>query len=457
MTDRHSILIVEDEAPIRELLRRILTKKNYAVSEVKTVAAALRQLEKKKFDLILLDLTLPDGDGRDILEKISVDYRNRVIVISGTGTIGTAVDAIKRGAYDFLKKPVDHKVLLVTLEKAIEVNRDLDDFRELKRKLSDPKRRDQIIYKSRNMAGVVKKALEYAQSNNTVLITGETGTGKELIARAIHSGSARKDKTFITVNCSTIPINLAESELFGFDKGAFTGADKSYPGKFFLANEGTIFLDEIGDLHPEIQPKLLRVLESGEVFSLKSTSPKTLDIRVIAATNMDLKQESETNHFRRDLYFRLQQMEIHIPPLRERRTDIIPLIEHFIGVINVTASREVTAIEPEAQDLLKNYHWPGNVRELKNTVKELMAFISGDTIEVEHLPPHFLKHQKGIPDGAVMSLQAVEKTHISRVLKMTRYNIQKTAKLLGIGRPALYRKMEKYKLKKIDPHAGGPA
>jgi DNA-binding NtrC family response regulator len=450
MKDHHSILIVEDEAPMRDLIKRILKKGNYAVNEAKTVATAVSQLKKKKFDLILLDLTLPDGSGLDILEKISVEYRNRVIIVSGTGTIDTAVEAMRKGAFDFLKKPLDHNVLLVTMKKALDVNRELDDFRILKDKLSDRSRIEEIIYKSRNMAEVIKKAWECAQSNTTVLITGETGTGKELIARAIHNASERKNNPFITVNCSTIPINLAESELFGFDKGAFTGADRPYPGKFFLASRGTIFLDEIGDLHPEIQPKLLRVLESGEIFPLKSTQSKHLDIRVIAATNMDLKEERDGNQFRRDLYYRLQQVEINIPPLRERKDDIIPLVEHFMSINNITLSKKVEEIDEEAKELLLRYQWPGNIRELKNTIEEIMAFISGSKIGVEHLPTRLLKYQKAVPpEGSVITLQELEKNYIERILTLTGYNIQKAAKLLGLGRPALYRKMEKYKLEKI--------
>lgn len=450
MKDRHSILIVEDEAPIRDLMKRILKKGNYAINEAKTVATAQRQLKKKKFDLILLDLTLPDGSGLDILEEITVEYRNRVIIVSGTGTIGTAVEAMRKGAFDFLKKPVDHNVLLVTMKKAIDLNRELDDLRILKYKLSDRSRIEEIVYRSRSMAEVVKKARECAQSNKTILISGATGTGKELIARAIHNASARKKNPFITVNCSTIPLNLAESELFGFDKGAFTGADKPYPGKFSLADKGTIFLDEIGDLHPEIQPKLLRVLESGEIFPLKSTQPKTLDIRVIAATNMDLKEEREGHQFRRDLYYRLQQVEINIPPLRERNTDIIPLVEHFISINNITFSKQVKEIDEEAQDLLLQYQWPGNVRELKNTIEEIMAFISGTKINIAHLPTRLLEHQKfALPGSSVLTLQELEKKHIGMVLTLTGYNIQKTAKLLGIARPSLYRKMRKYKLEKM--------
>lgn len=450
MREHYSILIVDDEITIRELMKKILGQGEYAYSEAKTVAAAQRLLGKRKYDLILLDLMLPDGSGMEILEKISVEYRNRVIVVSGAGTIDMAVEAMRNGAFDFIKKPLDHKVLCVTVKKALQLNQQLDDFRTLKDKLSDRSRIDKIIFKSRSMREVVRKADECSQSNKTVLITGETGTGKELIARAIHYSSERNQNPFIPVNCSTIPINLAESELFGFDKGAFTGADKPYPGKFFQADKGTIFLDEIGDLHPEIQPKLLRVLENGEIFPLKSTRPKTLDIRVIAATNRDLEDNGDDCQFRKDLYFRIQQVVIEIPPLRKRKPDIIPLVEYFISMNNLTRSKHVEEIDEEVQEILLKYPWPGNVRELKHAVEEIMSVILGSKIKIEHLPTRFLKHQEPVlTDGSFMKLQDLEKEYIIKALNINHNNIQKTSKMLGIGRPGLYRKMKKYKIKRI--------
>jgi DNA-binding NtrC family response regulator len=450
MKEHYSILIVDDEIPIRELIKKILGAGEYAYTEARTVAAAQRLLEKRKYDLILLDLMLPDGSGIDILEKISVEYRNRVIIVSGAGTIDKAVEAMRNGAFDFIKKPLDHKVLCATVKKALQLNQELDDFRELKDKLSDRSRIDRIVYKSRIMGEVVHRARECAQSNKTVLITGETGTGKELIARAIHFSSERSQNPFITFNCAAIPIGLAESELFGFDKGAFTGADKDFPGKFFQANKGTIFLDEIGELHPEIQPKLLRVLENGEIFPLKSTRPRTLDIRVIAATNRDLGENGDECQFRKDLYFRLQQVVIEIPPLRKRKPDIIPLVEYFISINNLTRSKHVEELDEEVREVMSKYPWPGNVRELKHAVEEIMSVIQGSKITLEHLPTRFLKHHEPVlPDGSFMTLQELEKEHIIKALNFTHNNIQKTAKILDIGRPVLYRKMKKYKIKRI--------
>ncbi|MCP4154038.1 MAG: sigma-54-dependent Fis family transcriptional regulator [bacterium] len=447
MKSSHSILVVEDEQAQRELLSKILSLKNYDVSEAESATAARKKLSVKKFDLILLDLTLPDANGLDILEEISLSYRNRVIIVSGTGSIDNAVEAMRKGAFDFLSKPVEHNVLMVTIRKALEVNRKLDDYQTLKENLHDA-RIDNIICNSATMTEVRKKAMECALSNKTVLITGETGTGKELIARAIHNESARKGNPFVTVNCASIPISLAESELFGFERGAFTGADKPYKGKFMLADKGTIFLDEIGEMHLEIQPKLLRVLESGEIYHLKGSRAQTPDIRVIAATNQNLKNHNEVE-FRRDLYYRLQQVEICIPALRKRKADIIPLVLYFLSINNIASSKQVTNVDKEAQKMLINYNWPGNVRELKNTVAEMMAFIQGNTVKSEDLPTRIRKHQGvSVAEDNVLSLEDVERTHIRNVLILSQYNIQKTAKLLGIGRPSLYRKMERFNLKK---------
>ncbi len=448
MKTKPSILVVEDEILIREVIKSLLRKKGYAISEAKSLAAADKQLKRRRFDLILLDIRLPDGSGLKLLEEISGEYKNKVIIVSGAGTVDNAVEAMRKGAFDFLRKPVEHNVLAATVKKALEVNRQLDDFKTLKDNLNES-RIEKIIYKSSKMADVVKKAQECADSSKTILITGETGTGKELIAHAIHNASPRKNNPFIIVNCATIPLNLAESELFGFERGAFTGADQSYPGKFRLADKGTIFLDEIGELQPEIQPKLLRVLESGEIFSLKGTRPKQLDIRVIAATNRDLLDRDSDIEFRDDLYYRVQQVEIDIPPLRKRKADIMQLARHFISLSNISGARSVTDIDKEVQKLLLGYHWPGNVRELKNVIEEIMAFVPGAVIKVEHLPSRLVKRQDPKrTENQVIPLHELEKNHIRDVLKLTKSNIQKTARLLGIGRPALYRKIEKYGLKK---------
>jgi two-component system, NtrC family, response regulator AtoC len=442
-----SLLIVEDDVPLRETLVGVLRRRQYRVQEAGSVAAAHLMLKKNVFDLVLLDLTLPDGSGLDILQKISVKYRNRIIIVSGTGTIDVAVEAMRRGAFDFLEKPVDRDVLLVTIKKVINLNKELDDYRRLKEELSEGPSFKNIVYKSSAMADVVKKARESARCDKTVLITGETGTGKELIASAIHRASNRNKKPFITVNCASIPVNLAESELFGFEKGAFTGADDSYPGKFLLANSGTIFLDEIGELHPEIQPKLLRVLESGEITSLKSRRSQKLDIRVIAATNKTMIGHDKNCDFRNDLYYRIEEIIIHLPALRERKTDIMELTRHFISMGNITYSKQVTGLDPEAVKLINGYSWPGNVRELKNTIDEIVAFIQEPLIKPRHLPPKLRDPKIAAKvDESLLTLEDLEKEHVKKVLRITGHNIQRSARILNIGRPALYRKIKKYNL-----------
>ena len=447
MKDKNSILIVEDDSSLRESIRNILTRRNYGVSESMSVKSAEDALSAKFFDLILLDLTLPDGSGMDILKKVSDEYKNRIIIVSGTGTINTAVEAMKIGAFDFLVKPVDRDILLATVKKAIDLNQKLSEYSKLKNDLIDASTFDKIIHRTREMEEVIQKAKESALTDDTVLISGETGTGKELVARAIHNSSKREKHPFITVDCTAIPETLAESELFGFEKGAFTGADSSYPGKFLLGNQGTIFLDEIGELPMIIQSKLLRVLESGEFSPLKSTKLKTINVKIIAATNKDLEEQVRKGNFREDLYYRIEQIKIHIMPLRERKKDIPLLADHFLQIANIAHSKQVEGINKEAQRLLKNYFWPGNVRELKNTINEIVTFISDSRIRLEHLPAKILNQlDTAKHEGNISTLKEIEKDQIVKVLESTNYNIQKSAKLLGISRPSLYKKIKDYSI-----------
>jgi DNA-binding NtrC family response regulator len=440
------ILIVEDDLSLRESMSNTLRRKKYNVKEAGTVKLARKILKKNTFDLILLDLSLPDGTGMDILKKLDFRYRNRVIIVSGTGTIKLAVEAMRRGAFDFLEKPIDRDILLLSVEKVINVNRDLDNFQKLKESPTF----ERIVYRSRAMADVIKQAKECARTDKTVLITGETGTGKELFAHAIHNASDRLEKPFVTVNCAAIPISLAESEFFGFEKGAFTGAESDYPGKFMLADTGTIFLDEVGELNLEIQPKLLRVLESREISSLKSRQSKELDIRVIAATNKLLDGIDKDSDFRQDLYYRLEEITLRIPPLRERKSDIIPLARHFVTLANITSTHQVESIAEDAEELLTGYHWPGNVRELKNTIDKTMAFIRDNEIKAKYLPSNLRKGKKEAPlENSFLTLEAIEKKQVEQALRLTGYNIQRSARLLGIGRPAIYRKIEKYGLQRL--------
>ena len=381
MEKQKHILLVEDDKPLREALEKFLGQNDIQVTPSACLADAMSQLEANAFDLILLDLTLPDGNGLDILERFSRQYADRMVVLTGTGSIETAVLAMKKGAHDFLQKPVNPELLLITLQRTFEFIQARNDCQDLKKEIGTMAGFDKFIFNSRIMGEVIRTARSYAATSHTILISGETGTGKELMAQAIHACSQRKKQPLLSVNCASIPENLAESELFGYKKGAFTGAYADSPGKFVLADHGTIFLDEIGELQPNIQAKLLRVLENGEVTPLKSRHPIRVDIRVLAATNKELEDEVRQKRFRADLFYRIDELKVHIPPLRERQADIIPLADHFLRIADLANSRLVSGISSEAQRLLTEYSWPGNVRELKSAVVQATAMATTHSLE----------------------------------------------------------------------------
>ncbi len=442
--ERIKVLLVDDDAALRESLQMIIPGDCCGVTEAACLEEAYKAVMCDNFDIILLDLSLPDGEGFEFLKK-HPDYNNRVIVLTGTGSVQDAVKAMKAGAFDFLEKPVDPDLLLATLDKAAEVNRNIRDYRTLVNEISGNPTFRKISCHSPVMSAVLEEAKKIAGTENNVLVTGETGTGKELMAHAIHNHSLRKEKAFISVNCASIPENLAESELFGHKKGAFTGAIGDYPGKFQLAAGGTIFLDEIGELPPAIQGKLLRTLESGEVSPLKSTRAIHVDVRVIAATNKDLQEEIKLGNFRSDLYFRLDELSIHIPPLRDRLEDIMPLSEHFLRIANIANGKRISTVEPQARRLLTAYPWPGNIRELKNVIKKISALITGKTIKAHHLPARIANRAGAVAaESPGMLLKNIEKRHILKVLKMTQNNHKQAAGVLGISRATLYRKLQEY-------------
>jgi DNA-binding NtrC family response regulator len=449
MKPKKHILLIEDDQPLRESIRKFLTQNDFLVAESATMAGAMDRLAGDGFDLILLDLSLPDGNGLDILQRFSRKYHDRIIVLTGTGSIETAVLAMKKGAHDFLQKPVNPEILLLALERALAFLHSRDDCYHLKQEISVAAGFDKFIFKSETMAEVITLAEQYAVTNHTVLISGETGTGKEIMAQAIHACSKRKSQPLISVNCASIPENLAESELFGYKKGAFTGAYCDSPGKFVQADHGTIFLDEIAELPLNIQAKLLRVLENGEVTPLQGKTAKFLDIRVLAATNKDLEEEVKKKRFREDLFFRIDELKIHIPPLRARQGDIMPLAEHFLHIASIANSRPSGHFDSEAQRLLCAYDWPGNVRELKNTVSVIAASGWKNTIRAEHLPLKILNPVKtAASDNREVSLAAIEKNHIAAILQQTAYNYSKASVILGISRSSLYRKMADFHLEK---------
>jgi DNA-binding NtrC family response regulator len=442
MKTEKRILLIEDDEPLRESIRCFLDQNGFLTVECRCLADARLHLEREAFDLVLLDLTLPDGDGMDVLDWFAAQYPHRIVVLTGTGSIETAVLAMKKGAHDFLQKPVNPDMLLITLQRALAFLQARDECRDLKREIGNADGFDKFIFRSRAMAEVIDTARQYAATPHTILICGETGTGKELMAQAIHHCSSRGSQPMVSVNCASIPENLAESELFGYKKGAFTGAYADSPGKFLLADRGTILLDEIGELPLNIQAKLLRVLEESVITPLKGKIPLQVNIRVLAATNKDLEEEVQCKRFRADLYYRIDELKILMPPLRERREDIVPLAEHFLGIANLVNPRRITGLSGAARRLLTRYDWPGNVRELKNTIFKISAVGLSGEIRPEHLPLKLLHSRKSRDRGLRQpSLAEVSREHIQDVLSQCGYKYVQAAKILGISRTSLYRKM----------------
>lgn len=447
------VLIVEDEIALRKSLGKLLALRNYSVDEADSFDSAVKKLRSSSHDIYLLDLRLPDGSGSQILKKFRSKMEGKTIIMTAHATIPSAVDAIKNGAFYYLEKPLDEELLFIQMEK-------ISEFTELKAKnlrfkneLLSQHSSDEIVYKSPLMAEVVALARQFAKSGNTVLLQGNTGVGKEIMAKFIHTHSKRKDKTFLPLNCSSIPENLFESELFGFKKGAFTGAAENYNGRFVQADKGTLFLDEIGEMPLHLQSKLLRVLEDGVIYQLGNNTPIKVDVRVIAATNKDLKEEVQAERFRKDLYFRLKGTTIYIPTLSERKEDIMPLVWHFISTFNNLFDKKITRITKEAEEYLVNYPWEGNVRELKNAIKSVFSLKNNNSITIKDLLLS-LNEKDSKPKKSFSTLQDHELEYIHEVLEANRFNIKKTAEVLDVSRARLYRKVKLLKLDLNDDGMG---
>ncbi len=452
-----TILIVEDSATLQNQYKQILSDGQYIIESASSIKEAREMLSLRYYGLVLLDLSLPDGDGMELLDQYAENYRNRIIILTGHGSIQATVEAMKKGVFDFLEKPVDPGHLLITLEKASDFYKLKNDHDHLKKAVGRESAFEQVQCKSKSMINLLKKAEKLAKTEHNLLITGETGTGKELLARAIHQASSRNKQKFITVNCATIPETLAESELFGFKKGAFTGAGNDYAGKFKMADGGTLFLDEIGELPLSVQAKLLRVLENKEITPLKDVDTVSVDVRVLAATNRDLQSEVKSGRFREDLFYRINTLTLHLPPLRQRKEDIAPLAEHFLQIANIIGSTRVERIESAAMSLLEQYPWPGNIRELKNLFMELTALAEDEVIRAVDLPSRFhhttdslddLGDNQRDSDNVSLSLREVEMQHIIYVLKKYGNNYKKCAEVLGLARSSLYRKLDEYGMNK---------
>ncbi len=439
------ILVVDDEKAIRESLEDILMDEGFLVTSASTGREAISEIVNTQPDIVLLDLFLPGMSGIQVLEKLAEENLMEsliVIVISGHGTIETAVKAIKLGAFDFIEKPINLERLLGTVEKA-------------KRQLQLIKTKNVLLESKESLIGespVMKKLKEtieiVSKVDSTVLIYGESGTGKELVARSIHRLSNRSDKPFVDINCAAIPDNLIESELFGYEKGAFTGATRGKKGKFEIADGGTLFLDEIGDMPLLAQSKLLRVLEERKISRIGSIENVPVDVRVIAATNKNLEEEVKKGNFREDLFYRINVVPIYVPPLRERGEDIIILAEHFLSVFSKDYKREKPELSNEVKEIMLNYSWPGNVRELKNLMERLTILIHGETVKPSDLPKNMFKGSNELGKFTNMQLKQAreefEKNYIKEVIEKFNGDLKKAAKFMGIDLSNLYRKLNKY-------------
>lgn len=443
------IFIIDDEESIRDSCTQVLTKEGYAVDTSSDGKEALAILDKSHFDVILLDLKLPGVPGIKILNQIKKNFSEiPVIIITGFASIESAVNTIKQGAFDYLAKPFSPEELRTMVKKALNATKSQAAHKE--NQTTGQNQFSMVVGKSKPMARVIDIMKRVSPTESTVLITGESGTGKELLASEIHRHSLRKDAPFVVVDCGALVETLFESELFGHVKGSFTGAYETKHGRFEVADGGTIFLDEISNISMNIQAKLLRVIQEREVTRIGSTKPIKIDVRILAATNVSLAKQVKQNKFREDLFYRLSVVPINIPPLRERKEDIPPLLEHFLRKYNQKLSKDIKGFTREAKKAVLNYDWPGNIRELENTIERAVVLTRDQKIGLEDLIYHGIGSSlsPSLPTGGrYKSLEKVEKEYIESVLRLQHGNKSKTAQILGIDRKTLYSKIKKYNIK----------
>ena len=449
MRKKPRILVVDDEWAMQEALRDWLKEDGYEVGLASNGEEAIVLATQKNWEVILLDLKMPGMDGLEALKRLKeVNPEAEILMMTAYATVDTAVQAMKEGAFDYLVKPFDPDEVEMQIKKIVQ-HKDLVLENLLLRKTLEEKfQYDEIIGKSDAMQEIFGMISRVAPTDSTVLITGESGTGKELIAQAIHANSQRSYRPFIAISCGALPDALLESELFGYEKGAFTGATHAKRGRFEMADGGTLFLDEIGDISLKTQVGLLRVLQQKEINRLGSEQTTKVDVRILAATNRDLRQAIQEKRFREDLYYRLNVISIHIPPLRERTEDIPLLVETFIRKFCAEMNKEEKKVGPSALELLMEYDWPGNVRELENVIERALVIGQAREILPDDLP--FSKSPLR-PTELPKSLKKMEKIHIERVLKENDWNISKAARELEIDRQTLYNKMQKYEINKEEP------
>ncbi len=463
MASKGIILIVDDEETIRFSIKEFLDGQGYEVIVAETCEQALEKIHEFLPDLVLLDLRLPNMDGIELLEKIRAKDPNiLMIVMTGYGSIDSAVEAMKMGAYDYLEKPFKTEHLKLVIEKALStqaLRREVLELRAQQWAFSEEPE-GIIIGNSRQMKEIYNLIKQVAKSpSTTVLVQGESGTGKELVARAIHRLSSRRNGRFVDINCAALTESLLEAELFGYEKGSFTGAVATgKPGLFEVADKGTIFLDEIGEMGIALQAKLLRVLQERQFKRVGGINDIKIDVRVIASTNRNLEEEVESGNFRKDLFFRLKVLPIYVPPLRERKDDILVLVKHFVHKYNNELNKNIHHIPPDTEELLLEYHWPGNIRELKNVIERAVLIANGDILLPELIVT--IDSEKKVTTGTIhmgnngenneepntRSLASIEKQHIQKVLNETSWRRTEAAKILGINRTTLYNKIREYGL-----------
>jgi len=443
------LLLVDDDAEFRSTVARRCKRRGFQVQEASSGEEALGMAERRQFDVAVLDMVMPSLSGLQLLEKLKASNPEcEVIMLTGQGTIETAVQAMKLGAIDFLSKPFPLAELEILIENAYETGQLRKENRQLKTVLRRSQTETEIIGKSATMQEVFRLIDRAGPTDKAILIQGESGTGKELVARALHRQSARADKPLVVINCAALPESLLESELFGHEKGAFTGAVAAKPGLFEVADGGTLFIDEIGELAGSLQAKLLRVLEDGSMRRIGSIKERRVDVRLLAASNRNMAKEVAAGRFREDLFYRINVMSLQLPSLRDRKGDIPLLVSHFVGT-------EWT-IDPRAMSAIEAYHWPGNVRQLINAIDRAKIMADDHVIYVEDLPPDILElrntngHSMMEPLGD--ELAGIERAHVMEVFNRERGNKSRTARALGINRRSLYRLLEKYQIAGPESH-----
>jgi two-component system NtrC family response regulator len=450
-----SILVVDDDESLRRVTQLQLEEAGFRVSTAAKGSEALEQMEEDEPALVITDLKMPGLSGMDLLKKIRESYpQTTVLMITAFGTIQTAVEAMKAGAYDYITKPIDYEELVLIVNRAMERQRLVEEIRTLRLSLDQKYGFETIIGRSKVLLHVLEMAARVAQRDSTVLIRGETGTGKELLAKAIHQNSRRKDRPFVTINCGAIPKDLLESELFGHVKGSFTGAFAPKRGKVEMADSGTLFLDEVGELPLELQVKLLRLIQHGEVEKVGAASPATVDVRIVAATHRNLQNLIEDGAFREDLFYRLAVIPLELPPLREREEDIPELVQHLFLKAKQKHGLPNLRLPPPLVSRFCSYRWPGNVRELENVIERLVVLSAGDEITLSDLPEFLCEERSAADDlhlelpAQGISLEAVEKELIEKAIKKFDGNQTKAAAYLDISRRTLIYRMEKYGIRR---------